>query len=447
MTYRLRRARIRGNSFPNYLRLGVYAVILILTPLDAQTSRDGSLYSLVVDIKGAMPTSGSNRYVEPTAERITVSPVSRLPGGCTIGVASGTATSDGRPMVWKTRDYIDKPNNEVDYNTSYKYKFIAVINAGESYVRMGVNEKGFAIVNSSAYDLPEGSTGPGNGLTMRHALGICATVAEFTHFLDSTNVTGRTTQGNLAVLDSTGAAALFEVGGNVYWKYDAADTAVAPHGYVLRTNFAVNGDGSGSGLERYARQQTLIGEYHAGDSLNYRSIIRHQMRDFSDLDGNPVPVPYPGQWLPERPFGYIYTGVSICRYKSVSAAVIQGVLLGEFAGLSTMWTMLGQPASSITVPYWPVGNTPEEAIGNPTAPLCDVANQIKALLFDYATNSYYIDSYKLRDGSGGGLWTQTFPVEDSIFSAAETLLVQWRTDTLLVNEMLAAETAYAEYAL
>ena len=27
---------------------------------------------------------------------------------CTIGAASGTATTDGRPMIWKTRDWSDE---------------------------------------------------------------------------------------------------------------------------------------------------------------------------------------------------------------------------------------------------------------------------------------------------------------------------------------------------
>ena len=41
---------------------------------------------------------------------------------CTIGVANGNATSDGRPMVWKTRDYSSARDNEVKYNTSFRYK-------------------------------------------------------------------------------------------------------------------------------------------------------------------------------------------------------------------------------------------------------------------------------------------------------------------------------------
>ena len=79
--------------------------------------------------------------------------------GCTIGVAAGRATSDGRPLVWKTRDGV-RYDDEVLYLTSHKYKFITVINAGQTdFAWMGVNEKGFAILDSDVYDLPYEDTG------------------------------------------------------------------------------------------------------------------------------------------------------------------------------------------------------------------------------------------------------------------------------------------------
>ena len=82
---------------------------------------------------------------------------------CTIGVASGKATSDNRPLVWKSRD-ATAINNEIFHNKSGKYKYIAVVSSGyESYSWMGINEKGFAIVNSVVYDLDYEETGFGNG--------------------------------------------------------------------------------------------------------------------------------------------------------------------------------------------------------------------------------------------------------------------------------------------
>ncbi|MEE4311122.1 MAG: carcinine hydrolase/isopenicillin-N N-acyltransferase family protein, partial [candidate division KSB1 bacterium] len=287
------------------------------------------------------------------------------PGGdeCTIGVASGKATMDGRPLLWKSRDYASEPDNEVVYNMSSVNRYIAVTNAGETYVWMGVNDKGFSIVNSLCNDLQKAPYGPSNGQLMYDALSTCNSVDDFEQMLIITNESGRQTGANFAVIDASGAAAVFETAGYEYWKFDACDSVTAPDGYLLRTNFAFMGDGKNGirdglySVERYRRQQQLIDNFHAGDTLNAKSIFRTQMRDFSDFDSQPVGVPFPYKWLSNRPYGYIYCGVSICRSTTVSAAVIQGVLPEESPKLSTMWTMLGQPASSITVPYWPAGRT------------------------------------------------------------------------------------------
>ena len=376
-----------------------------------------SITLIQFDTFGQLPGSGSKGYNFTSIEE-----------ECTIGVANGTATSDQRPLLWKTRDYSSQPNNEVKYNTSNPIKFISVSNAGTStYPWMGVNERGFAILNSISRDQDTAASGPGNGAVMEYALGNCRTVAEFQDYLDTTNITGRTTEANFAVIDTTGVAAIFETGGNEYWKYDAANS---PNGYVVRTNHSINGGGD-NGIERYLRSSDLIQDFCDGDSLNYKSILRYQMRDFSDFDSEPVSVPYPHNWIAGRPYGYIFCNVSVCRQSSVSAAVFHGVLPTELAGYTTMWTILGQPASSIAVPYWPVGNTPEEADGPVTSPLCDKSLEIRGKLFDYSENTNYIDSYKLLDGLGEGLWTCTFPFEDEIFTDVNLFMDTIRTKSPL----------------
>ena len=360
---------------------------------------------------------------------------------CTIGVASGIATQDGRPMVWKTRDYIQELDNLVRYNNSMDHSFIYSVGAGSTSARMGVNEHGLAIVNSTSSDLPDGSdSGLLNGGLIKEGLGTCLTIEEFQDLLDETNIIGRRTNGNFAIIDSTGAAALFEVGEKVYWRYDASDD---PKGYILRTNFAVNGGGS-TGKERLIRSVKLVSDFHSGDSLNHKSILRYQMRDFSDLSSDPFPIPSDAGYA-GKPHGYIETNWSICRNSSVSATVITGILPGEFPELSTMWTILGQPATSIALPYWPIGYPPHHADGVITSLLCDVSLQIKAQLFDYASDADWIDTYKLLDGNGGGLWTKTFPYEDEIFNDAEALLTNWRAlDDLPVSDMKSVEDSLAE---
>lgn len=364
---------------------------------------------------------------------------------CTIGVAAGKATADGRPLVWKTRDNSSERDNELIYNTSYSIPFLEVTNAGKTYAWMGLNRSGFAIVNTVCSDLPVSGTGLSNGALMRNALGVCSTISEFESFLNQTD--HGNTRGNFATIDSTGAAAIFEISGYEYWKFDANDSTQAANGYLVRTNFAVNGNGTdGSGYERFKRTSDLMYSFYTGDSLNYKSILRYQMRDFSDYDSNPVTVPFADRWYSYRPYGYIYTNVSINRWSSVSAAVIQGVSTGESSLLSTMWTMLGSPAASIAVPYWPVGETPSKANGSSTAPLCDISLEIRSKLFDYADSKYYIDSYKLLDENGSGLWAELFPAEDSIFTTGEEWLDQWRSNGVNSAEMLSVEETCSGYA-
>jgi hypothetical protein len=367
---------------------------------------------------------------------------------CTIGVALGSATSDGRPMLWKTRDMESSPNNEVIYMSNIQvpyilpYSYICVSNAEIEAPWMGVNEHGFAIINSYSGDLI-GGNGPGNGEVMWYVLGKCATIDEFQHILDSTNITGRSTQSNFAVIDSTGAGAIFETGGDFYIKFDAADT---PDNYIIRTNFSITGGGV-SGMERFLRSTDLISDFYHGDSLNPKSILRYQMRDFSDTNSEPIPVPYQGQWSPSFPVGYIPTHLSICRNTSVSTSVIQGILEGENPSLSTLWAIIGNPAASIATPYWPVGETPPLANGIVTAPLCDLALTINDTLYNYNGCNHCINTYMLKNEEGSGLWPCFFSEEDIIMGSAQGMLEEWRgMESLPIDEMLAAEITFTETA-
>jgi len=368
---------------------------------------------------------------------------------CTAGVASARATTDGRPILWKSRDAGDR-DNEVIWNTAGSYKFIAVITArGDEDSWMGLNEKGFAIINTLSSDL--GSNSDENGTIMTHALGRCASVDDFESYLKQTNATGRKTATNYGTIDANGGAAFFETAASQYWRYDAKDTA---DGYIVKTNFAIHGGGSG-GIERYRRTQLLMKDFFASDRIDWKEIERIQARDFSDKSGTPLSIPYTGNYQGQTP-GYIPTDYAICRNITVSFAAIQGVLKGEPPVLSTMWTILGQPATGITVPYWPVGSTPAEANGPKTAPLCDVANDIRSRIFpspkaqsqaDGNRAPIYLNSWMLRDSNGRGIWKITLPVEDQIIAEGDGALQRWRKHGPDTTEMLALEGKLTKKAL
>ena len=333
---------------------------------------------------------------------------------CTAGVASGLATTDGRPLLWKTRD-ASATDNEVIWNTSGQHHFVSVISAGHPESSwMGVNEKGFAIINTLSTDLPMERDGLQlhNGSFMVHALQQCATVEEFEELLRETNDTGRMTNTNYGVLDATGAAAFFETAGHEYWRYDADDRE---KGYVLRTNFAINGERQDGrtpySMDRFLQTDELMREFYRTDKIDFEEIIKGQVRSFGDPEGNLVPLPFTESIEGHEP-GYFPHSSSINRNSTVSFAVIQGVLPGEDPRLSTMWTILGQPSTGVTVPYWPVGDTPQEADGPETAPLNDAANRIRAELYDVDLTAseggrrvrpLYINTQALQDADGRDL--------------------------------------------
>lgn len=373
---------------------------------------------------------------------------------CTAGVASGKATVDGRPLLWKTRD-AGATNNEVIWNTSGRYHFVSVVSTGyQNSSWMGVNEKGFSIINTLSMDLSPADSGPGNGDFMVQALQECATVEEFQALLEATNESGRRTRTNYGVIDATGAAAFFETAGHRFWRYDAQDTEL---GYLVRTNFAINGTRAGGkrpgSMDRYLQTEDLMLDFFRTDGIDFREIVKIQVRSFGDPDGNLVELPITESFQGHAP-GFYPHNSSINRNSSVSFSVIQGVLPDEDPRLSTMWTILGQPSTGILVPYWPVGETPPEADGPETAPLNDLANQIRANLYaepgrdlDPDQRPLFINTGKLRNEDGSGTWRLMMPVEDSIIAESEERLERWRESGAQVQEMLATEETMTARAL
>ncbi len=372
---------------------------------------------------------------------------------CTIGVAAGRATADGRPLLWKVRDNGAVPDNEVHHDTSLAVPFTAVVTAdgdADSPAWMGTNRHGFAIVNANALDL-EDPEERANGEFMRLALGSCRSVAEFTALLEATAGI-RDTHGNFGVIDSTGAALMIEASRDSFWIHDTSDN---DRGVIVRTNFAcvdtAGSDGTDlAGWERFVRSSDLVAGWVDLGELTVANLAGQHARDFSDWASRPVEVPCFACGEPDSLFGVFDTFFSISSGGTVSAAVIQGVLAppaDEPAWLTTMWVHLGQPACTIASPYWPVGPAPAVADGPGTAPLCDLANRIREdLVFDVPWYPRLVDTFALRDGDGGGLWPVLRPAERTAIAAVEERLAMWRVDPPEASAVLAYQDSLATAA-
>lgn len=305
---------------------------------------------------------------------------------CTTLVASGRATVDGRPLLWKNRDYWQR-HNELIRDDSGKYTLIGITNAGAfRSIRMGVNTAGLCIENSTSRDLTgEVTTGPLNGQLIRMGLQTCATVQEFEELLKSTNATGRRTRGNFGVIDAHGGAMMFEVGPNYYRAFDANDPEDAPLGFIVRSNFSETArnqkpeaDRAIESLyssERYLRAYQLCESRLATSKLDLKFILHEVCRD---IDGPAVcdfgcPLQPAADEVPA-----FETSSTLNRSMTVSAVVFQGVKPGESPTKTTMWSILGEPFFSVAIPAWAAQDKVASCLDGPvSSSLCDLSLQLR----------------------------------------------------------------------
>lgn len=289
---------------------------------------------------------------------------------CTIGVACGKATADGRPLLWKNRDGNER-DNVVMALADGKLAYFALCNAGSGEVAWGgANVAGFGIVNAVARDLPEGSDkGPENGVFIKLALQRCETVAQFEELLAETAKTGRRTRASFAVIDAQGAAAVFEAGHTSHRRFDADAEAT---GALVRTNFSVTGNGE-RGRERHARAQELCG-LPAAKPLTERYVLQQFVRD---LKAPPSAAAGAKGRLDARE--------TIHRQNTVAALVVHGVQKGEDAKWTSMWAVLGQPLFALAVPLWPAaGAVPRAISGDPRSSLCSTSLRLADAFYEPA---------------------------------------------------------------
>jgi len=103
--------------------------------------------------------------------------------GCTTAIISPASSADGVPMLWKNRD-TDYLANKVIFVDEKPFTYLALVNAEETSGRWayaGLNDQGFGIINSVAYNLPKDTDEMKDleGLIMADALRTCRTAADF----------------------------------------------------------------------------------------------------------------------------------------------------------------------------------------------------------------------------------------------------------------------------
>ena len=351
---------------------------------------------------------------------------------CTSIIVSGKVTPDGRPYIFKNRDTHDLDNLAIQIQGP-RYRFIGIVATKDTLYKSvwsGHNEVGFAIANTAAYNL-NGKPEPGkprpqgddnDGTLMRKALGTCRTLGEFEHLLDSIKAQGPIpSNSNFAVLDAEGGVAYYETGNKGYVKYDANDPLVAPYGFIVRTNHGMSGERSlDQGVERYLAISDYATRAAFANDLGFENIIRKVTRnlkhgltqiDLHDFqpqdDSQPV-------YFPFRDF--------IPRYLTASAQLIQGVKENESPLLTTAWTIVGSPLTTVAIPLWittdgKLPNVVTHQKPGQQAPLLTASFELKRQLFpiERGNGQDYINLARLINRSGTGIIQQIEPIETEIF--------------------------------
>ena len=346
---------------------------------------------------------------------------------CTSVIVSGRATKDGRPMIFKHRDS-GKVHNMMLVVQGKKYRYLGLVNAGDTLpkdVWGGHNEAGFGIINTAAYNLNgNGGDTDGDGILIRKALELCATLEDFERLMDTVKKP-RDVNSNFAVLDANGGCAYYETGNYKYVKFDVNDPAVAPDGYLMRTNFGTTGNHKlDQGVERYQAITAFMEEACKEGHLEHGYLITHISRylkhGVTQLDMYDM--------MPETETDTCYVSFHdyIARYSTASVVLVQGVRPDESPLNTISWTIMGWPLTTIAMPLalLPSGKLPTLVSndGNGHSRLCEMGLQLKSRVFTLKkgnNTAFYGNLAPLINKKGTGILQQLLLIEEDVMRRGE----------------------------
>jgi len=364
---------------------------------------------------------------------------------CTSAVISGKATKDGRPLLWKQRD-TGTLENKLVASAGERYRFLGVhdlTDSANAECFMGSNEVGFSIINTASYNLAyEKYKGKMDeeGMLMKKVLGTCKTLADFEQLLNDTRGK-RGVEANFGVIDAAGGAAYYETDPYAFKKFDANDPAVAPRGYLLRTNFSASGaPEDGQGYIRYQTATDLFLWAYLGEGLSVDFLLLEGTVCFThSLVGTNLAKDN----LPESEDVRTIVNFAdfIPRYSTSASMVIQGVKPEEDCGLTTLWIVLGSPLTTPVVPVWVKYAEAIPSIwiskGEKAAPVNDASLKLKARCFPLKTSEgkYYLDLAKVMNRHGTGTVQQLRDTDKEILHVAHQAVESYRKKLPTVSDV------------
>jgi len=365
---------------------------------------------------------------------------------CTTFIISGKNTPDGKPILYKNRD-TGTLDNAIVFFSDGKYQYIGIVDSRVSWKKEvwgGYNSAGFAIMNSMAYNNNIGDTTKfedQEGIVMKLALASCATLADFEKLLtDLPRPLG--VNSNFGVIDAYGGAAYYETGNYGFKKIDANDPALAPDGYLIRTNHSFTGAvDQGMGYIRYAAASEALNMAAAQKKLEPQYLLNNISRNLNhsltkvNLRAD---LPRDNRSAEFRSFEDF-----IPRFSTASVVMVVGAAKGEDPAAAMAWMVDGSPLTAVAVPVWvSAGKNLPWVVSmkdDMHSPLCDAAMQLKGQLFPISrgNGNKYINVAALINAEKTGILQRLEPVENEIFrKTAEmtTALSGKKTDKAMIQE-------------
>ncbi len=367
---------------------------------------------------------------------------------CTSAIISRFASANGAPILWKNRDTGVRSNKIVLVNEK-PYRYLALVNHNDASGRIcyaGLNETGFGIMNTAAYNLPEkaGELKDMEGFLMADALRKCRTIADFEKLVKNNLGRNLGVESNFGVIDADGIAMLYEIHNHGYKKFNPA---TAPEKYLINTNYSRSGKAdTGAGYMRFMRATTLFSQLD-GKAIQPEDILHRFSRD----TGNAL-IRQPSfeefNILPASPDTWISTKDSIDKFYTSACVVFVGKNPDHPEHPATLWVIPGEPLTAIAIPLWvEADQVPDALWKGKKAALWEESARIKKTIRPYRKGNMkdYLKINKIDNRNHTGYLPALLTVEKRIFKETAHFLKQAHTPVELAtfqNKManLALET-------
>ncbi len=341
---------------------------------------------------------------------------------CTTAVVAPGGSATGTPILWKNRD-TPTLSNKVVYVDESPFAYLCLANARADSGRScfaGLNDSGFAIINTVAYNVPEiaGERNDREGIIQADALRTCRTVDDFERLLEENLGPELGAQTNIGVFDADGGAALFEIHNHGFVRHDAADEGAD---YLVNTNYARSGAvDEGEGYLRFKRASELFRSFPEG-GVDPETILHRFSRDL----GHPLvdkPNLNDASELPANTPVWVNSRDCIDRPSTASTVVLVG---GNDKRPATLWIIPGEPLTAAAIPLWvEAGRSPAALHEGKRAPLWNESLRIKDGIrpAKRGHGRDYLDLTRLDNSDGTGYLPGLLQIETSIFDETEAFL-------------------------